>query len=416
MRRLAYLLLLCLPLLGCPDDDDEVPDAFGRDDDDFADDDDASDDDDSADDDDDDLVEGCDNDAYEPNEAQSSATSISDDQFNLVLCPDEEDWFAITLAAGEELEVYADFDPAEGSIVLRMVDGAGTTVDESTGAEPVITETIGNDGELFVQLVLGGDIGEVPGVVYDLVVTVNDALCPVDLFEPNEAPGAGPITSGSYPGLSACPKGEDWFELSVEMGDGLLIDVSFSQAEGDIDLFLYDPGDTLVASAESTTDDEQIDYEADATTPYHLLVQLTSDEGTSPGVAYGLEFSVTPAPSVCASDSFEPNDAFGSGPFVAAGSYGSLQACDADDDWFRVDLSAEESLDVQILFDHAEGDVNLMLYDSGMGLLTESLSVTDDEDVGYTLLVDDTLWIQVVLESDTGSIPGNEYELVVTVD
>ncbi len=548
MRRLACLLL-CLPLLGCPPDDDDdtgfgppADDADAADDDaaSHADDSSSDDDDSSADDDDatddDDVVAECEEDGHEPNEAQGSAVTITDDQFNLTVCPDDEDWFVLSLVSGDQIEVAADFDSDEGHVDLALIDGAGSVVDNATEEDPTTRWSASNDSEIFIRARLGGDSGTVPGVeyelditllaatcptdiyepndttlsatpinagnldglgacldtddwysitveqygaiqidawadeaegdidvtlwgpsdaliaesineagtetlywsadatnvyliqvdlvedlgddpgaVYDLLLTVWEPACPVDSFEPNDAAGSAPLVAGSYPGLSACDTDEDWFEFDLANSDLLEVDVTFANDEGDIDLFLYNPGGTLVASSESTDDDEAMSYEAEATSPYHLKVQLTTDDGPAPGSAYDMEVAITAAPTVCTVDSLEPNDAFGSGASLTAGDYTQLQACADDEDWFLIDLLAGQTLDVDVTFVTVEGNVDLAVYDSGMSLLDEQLSTTDDETSSVTVGSDDTIWVQVVLESDGGTELGNEYDLTLTV-
>ena len=547
MRRLACLLL-CLPLLGCPSDDDDDA-GFGSpgDDDDAADDDDTADDDDDSsaddddssaddDDDDDDVVAECDEDGAEPNEAQGSAVTITDDQFNLSACPGDEDWFAVFMSSGDELEVEALFDADEGHVDLAILDATGAPVDLATEEDPVARWLQSSDGLMFIRARLGGDAGEVPGVeyeldltlieagcptdlyepnddllssspitpgnldglgacaetddwysitveiyggieilgwvdelegdiditlwgpgdevvaesvyevdaetiswpadatnqyyiqvvlaedlgsepgaLYDLLITVFEPSCPFDAFEPNDAAGSAPIGAGSYPGLAACDTDEDWFEFDLETGDLLEVTTTFAHDEGDIDLFLYNPGGTLVDSAESTDDDELLAYSAEATSPYHLLVQLTAEDGFVPGSAYDMDVAITAVPTVCTVDALEPNDAFGSGQSVSPGAYAQLQACADDEDWFVISMLAGQTLDVDLVFAHAEGNVDLALYDSGMAFLVESLSTTDNEATTWVVGADDTLWVQVVLESDAGTELGNEYELILSV-
>lgn len=86
--------------------------------------------------------------------------------------------------------------------------------------------------------------------------------------------------------LRACPGDDDWFSIIAIAGQELQIDVSFSHAEGDIDISLFDPDGNWVADAHSVTDDERITYVASETGTYTLLVWLIWDAGPTTGNDY----------------------------------------------------------------------------------------------------------------------------------
>ncbi len=136
-------------------------------------------------------------------------------------------------------------------------------------------------------------------------------LCVDDAFEENDTqatavqlPGdvgvsglADPRAAGFGwgPPLHACPGDEDWFSVPLVSGQRVQIDVGFQHAEGDIDIYLLDPGGMGVASSLSVTDNEKITYTAVFTGEYALLVELLSDAGAVAGNDYGLGDSRYPA-------------------------------------------------------------------------------------------------------------------------
>lgn len=129
-------------------------------------------------------------------------------------------------------------------------------------------------------------------------------LCADDAFEENDTQAtAGPLPSDVGPaGLAdtpagfiilgptyrSCPGDEDWFSVPLVRGQEVQIDVVFQHAEGDIDIYLLDPGGLGVASSLSVTDDETITYTAAFTGEYALLVELLSDTGAVAGNDYVL--------------------------------------------------------------------------------------------------------------------------------
>jgi len=66
---------------------------------------------------------------------------------------------------------------------------------------------------------------------------------------------------------------QDWYEIYITPGyERLLVDLTFSDAAGDIDIAVYDSGGAYVTSATSISDDEHIDYVLPDYGTYYLKV------------------------------------------------------------------------------------------------------------------------------------------------
>ena len=98
-------------------------------------------------------------------------------------------------------------------------------------------------------------------------------------------------------------------------------------------------------------------------------------------------------PSGCVEDSFEPNDSSSESWLLSRGIYNNLAVCGGADDWFRVPTNAGDTVDVTISFTHADGDVDLELWD-GNTRLALSESTTNAESVTGTAS-GDNLWVRV---------------------
>jgi len=420
--RLLLPLALLLALAGCPTDAEEDFDRLLDDDDSVtADDDDSAaiDDDDATPEDDDDATPPpCDDDPLEPNDSQSDPTSLADDPGTLVACIDDEDWFVVDVEAGGGLVVDATYDVDEGRIELALVDAGSVLLDSSpgTGGEASVAGDELPAGVAF-RVSLLDDVGDVVGTTYELTWEITDPAptCEVDPWEPNDAQStATPIPDGVLDGLVACPDDEDWWLVELAQGEVIDWTVTFTHAEGDIDLTMVDAGGTQVAFAATTTDDELLTYEATGTGPYALVIALVADSGDVPGNPYDLDLAITPAPGVCYSDPLEPNDTQGSAADLAPGAHAGLAACPTDEDWYAIDVLADETLDVIAAFDVAEGLVELNLFDSGAQLLVAGTATTDGAELSWLALADDQLALQALLAVESGD-PGVGYSLDVSL-
>ena len=396
------------------DDDDD--DSTSDDDDDVTDDDDdsATDDDDSATDDDDSAAEPCLDDPYEDNESLATATpALPGPLPGLVSCPADVDIYAIDLLTGDTLQVDAAFSHAEGNVDVEIHDQSHYTVVSSASLtdDESASWTATGDATHHVYVRLTADSGSQPGNPYALDVSVALAPCLDDGLEDDDVVtdhhAVGP---GAWPGFVSCPADDDWFGLQLVDGDLLEADVLHSAADRDIDLWLYDPDGVRHLAATTSTDDEWLSVVVDQTGLWSLRVALAADAGLVTGNGYDLELAVT-----CGVDAFEPNDA-ASPASVTHGLHPDLRLCPVDEDWYAVDLLPADGLDVDLAFDHSEGDVDLQLLDPSLSVVADSTSSDDDEAVSWTAMLAGPHYLRAWLVADTGSWLGNVYDLDLDLD
>ncbi len=101
--------------------------------------------------------------------------------------------------------------------------------------------------------------------------------CMPDPLEPNGgSPNASPTTLGvDYCGLSVCAGDVDWFELVV--GSSFTATITFSQAEGDLELEIYSAQtNNYVNGSYSANDDEMVSVNV---TPGTYWARVYGDSG-----------------------------------------------------------------------------------------------------------------------------------------
>lgn len=236
-------------------------------------------------------------------------------------------------------------------------------------------------------------------------------VCTDDAREPNDSAGqATAIVLGSGIDLQACPNNEDFYSFNLVQGEVLRIDLAFRHGDGDINAALISGG-TVVANAQSTSDNESLVYTAVSTGLHQLRVFLQTDSGPNPGNAYRLSSSTMMA--ACGVDIFEENDERDSAVFVTPDTYLGLNVCPGDDDYYRILMNAGDQFTVRANFSHAEGDIDIRLLNV-LGLpVGGSNSTTDNEEASYSATRIGTVIVEVSLYSDSGSIPGNAYTLEI---
>ncbi|TNF32315.1 MAG: tetratricopeptide repeat protein [Deltaproteobacteria bacterium] len=240
-------------------------------------------------------------DRFEDNDTPADAVLLTPGPLDaLKLCPNDSDWYAVDLAEGESLFLYAQESQGAGD-----EDEAAKKPEEGPTVPPFSTEIHGADGALLAK---GAPTGKgrvttllTPGPGRYLVRLVGDAdyegrydlnvqvvpPCPEgdDRFEDNDvAPDAVDIAQaaqaeqqaaaaqangGQAPPQPAqasgpptvfariCPGDVDWFSYTEQGDKPSVVSAVFEHAKGDLALELYDEtGVTLVARADASTPEQ----------------------------------------------------------------------------------------------------------------------------------------------------------------
>jgi hypothetical protein len=189
---------------------------------------------------------------------------------------------------------------------------------------------------------------------------------------------------------------QDWFRFNMTGAGtpGNDLAIQFQHAQGDLELRLYNGGGLLLRRSEGAGNEERISLDGLAAGGYY--VQVFGYEG-----ARNPDYTLDINPAVGnGDDSFEENDAF-----TAAANLGTLTArrtvtglvMGDSQDWFRFTMpgagAAANYLAVQ--FQHAQGDLDVRLYDAAGTLVRASDSPTNEERVSLDGLAAGTYYVQV---------------------
>jgi hypothetical protein len=267
---------------------------------------------------------------------------------------------------------------------------------------------------------------------YDITITPPDAdgdgigdscdpqtqgPCIADSYEDNDtSSAASALTDGSYSGLTTCPSDSDWYSVALVSGDILQVDATFVDADGDLDLFLYDTAGNLVDSSESGTNNETLGPYTAPTAGNYLIEAIlfaSGDGGSTLGNSYDLDIDVTLAP--CVSDSYEANNSLSAAAPISTGFTSNLTACSGDDDWYSIELWVGDTLELDANFVHSEGDIDIYLFDPSESQVAQSAGVSNLETVTHTAPETGTYFLRARLFSDGGALLGNPYSLGATV-
>lgn len=171
-------------------------------------------------------------------------------------------------------------------------------------------------------------------------------------FEPNQTRRtAQRIEPGDYKGLF-CNE-EDWFFVEVPRGQRLEVGLRFDNAQGDLELLLQDSRGRNLAWSRGTQSEEAASFTPTGTIPVFFRVHNANN-------TYDLHVGLAPTPWAAAEGTGQGINCWGA-------------------DWYPVTVEAGKELRADIAFSHAQGDLDLTLFDEEGNELASSTGQGDAE-------------------------------------
>jgi hypothetical protein len=210
-------------------------------------------------------------DTFEDNDSQQAAAMVTSlIPINGVVCTGDDDWFQFPAVAGQSIDIALQFAHASGDldIALHDADGQRVALAESATDDEAISYIAPTTG-LYAVRIFG-----YLGAQNTYTLTVTSPTCPPDdAFEDNDTFGtAVPLPPSGQLSAIACANDSDWFQIPVSGGSDISVTAAFQHRVGDVDIALYSPAGVVLSSSISSTDNESINYSADATGTYALRV------------------------------------------------------------------------------------------------------------------------------------------------
>ncbi len=356
----------------------------------------------------------CAPDPLEPNNSAGAAVQLFQASWTgLTICSGDDDWFTMNLPVDDGMLFAFDYDEAEGelSAELRDPNGALVATVPGVGGSLLVSHTATVAGFHTVRLFLTQDLGAGIGTTYALDASQGGG-CQPDELEPNsQSAPAGIPAFTSHEDLVVCP-GDDWYTVAMLPGDHLDVSATYDAAEGEVDIYLVAPDGTPVASSATASNPESFGHTAAQAGDYLLHVALAADTLPVFGVPYTLEMVLdTVVPSCANGDANEDDDTSGTATSVRSYWANGLSACPSDDDWYAIE-SLGGTVTVDATFTHAEGNIDLHLFNSSLAPLASATSTTNNESLSGGSAAG-IYYLQVTLASDLGSLTGNTYELEI---
>lgn len=378
-------------------------------------------------------------DAFEPNQTAETAGNLrtlaghGHEWANLTLHESgDEDWFRFTTVGDGTREDYVEiaFAADAGNLGLQLLDADGAVLGTSNGLSGrEVASLEGLVPATYLIRVFGTDQATHPNYTLRIEAPLGEAGAAgeirVDWAEENDTSNTacdlrvigGEVTFDELTMDDSDSEAEkvDWFSFTLN-GAGVAgheVAMTFSHAQGDLDIWLFDSDFEQLQASTSASDDESISLEGVAPGTYYLAV-AGYNGATNP--SYILRFN---APSdQIRPDSSEPNDdsdhAFNLRELSGGGNRWERMTIHeaGEEDWYRFSTryTGTSTGRARIEFNHAVGDLQLQIYNAAGQVLGTSAGSTDGEAVSLNGLAAGTYFLRVYADGDHTSAA---YTLVV---
>ncbi len=313
-------------------------------------------------------------DEFENNDDHDQAATITQGEYFNLICNDtDEDYYNISLQAGNFIEVYLLFDNDTGDLTLVFYDPdqAVSNFSMENGDVEYISYVADVSGIYTIGLGQGPTIyQEYQTYTMLIYVDIDDAFEENDQFSTASA-----IDNNTLYTNLVCVDA-DFYKFNATDGYLINVTIGFSFAEGDLDLALANNNGDLLDTSETATDYENVQYCANYTGYFYILVVNNEDN-----FDYWLTANVTDIDDDC-----EPNNYL----YLAyeLSGYGTLynRVC-INNDVYNITLTAPMWINITIYFSNDEGDLDLYLLNPQHEAVAVSFSTNDYEIIYYNVTV-----------------------------
>lgn len=323
---------------------------------------------------------------------------------DLMLCPDDDDVYAIELLAGDNLVVRVMSTLASARATVWLLDSEGETSLRYAEAPPFGNGTISyvaqRDETVYIRV--NALSGQTP---YDMELLVLPGTpCQPDPFEgatgndtPETATPEAQVPTGVTLVGSLCPGDEDYLRVHLGAGEGLDARLAFNEASADFDLLLYD-ADTgaLLASSSGVRSPEEIRYR---TFSERTVLVNIRPFGPSDGP---WQLTLTRLPErTCEPDAREPDNTRESATLLGPEDAildEERTLCGADVDVYEVPLLDFERLVAIATFPTAELALSMRVVKEDGTVARVSPDSSGGETLTYAASGDETVWLEIAPE------------------
>jgi hypothetical protein len=312
---------------------------------------------------------------------------------------DDEDIYRVTASASGTMAFRLAFQHAQGDIDMEVLNASQTRIglsDSTSNAEQVTFTAVA--GQFYYARVYGFNGFVNPNYTFSIDQPGGGVIVAPDQFEENDTFATARSLSAVdqvYSSLSInAANDDDFYSIVPTVSGTMAVRLAFQHAQGDIDMRIYNASQTQLALSDSTSNAELISLSVTAGQAYYI--RINGFQG-----AINPNYTMTvdvPATGGGAGDALEQNDTFATARALNPVDqvYANL-TIDApnDDDYYAIVPAISGTLSVSLAFQHAQGDIDMRIYNASQSQLALSDSTGNAEHISLAVNAGQTYYIRV---------------------
>ncbi len=225
---------------------------------------------------------GCTEDVYEP-DSRFAPISIEGGSYdNLVLCPNNDDYWSIEAPPGSQVSIHLDFSHAAGDVDMTLHRANNTLLGSSVSATDVEDIDYTSDRGETLLLRVYGFLGVSNRYAMRLEIEDFSPSCPGDAFEGNDS-AADAVTLGDSLGQARICQGDvDWYAFELEEGEGFDFGIDYGAELQPLTLDLFRDASggrpTHLATGERTGSHSEVVSLSEAPASGRYLVRIAAPD------------------------------------------------------------------------------------------------------------------------------------------
>jgi hypothetical protein len=345
----------------------------------------------------------CADDAFAGNVDMNSAAALTAGNYPLQLCEVTEDWFEVTVPAGETLTVHAELAQRMGDIDFELQDAAGVVLaasESATNTESIVYTNTATASETYYLRAFSKG-GVFIRNAYDLWVQVGANMPPTPYcpgaYERNDTTVTAYVfdifAQKQLSEAIMCGVEEDWYQVELSGSIDYKLAAFFNHAAGmDLALEIRDTTGASLANVDSADSDEFLTFTPPTSGTYFVGIKQSGADPAAQGV-YGLYLNRTGV-AACPEDSYEPNNQAFQAKLLTGEGMRGLASCQgtnfAQVDYFKVKAEQTGTIHIEVMFDSSKvqlmGDFDGTDMTAGANRLTYSGPVTVDAEYDLSII------------------------------
>ncbi len=351
----------------------------------------------------------CVNTTLEPNESTEGAPNLEAGFYDdLQICPEDKDFFALTVPVGFALTARATFSHELGDLDLILRNREGTRAAAAVSNDDNEELIFYNDGNQTTFTLEVAGIGDNLSVPYSLELILEEVeveVCEPDFLEPNDSP----VEAQAFTleddledfGATMCGE-DDFYAFEGRAGAQISANITFDANVADLDMEILDSNFSVLDQANTVAGMEEVSAEVRNDGLHYVRVFRNGFSGVPD---YRINISLGDGPELpeCeASDPGEPNNDRNSAALSPINErIENIGLCNGDEDWYFLQLSPNETL-LAYLEGIPVGDtgnfleeVRFELLDINGNVLTTGVEMGPEFEIQFTFINTESHFLRV---------------------